>query len=79
MKGRPSVWQRTGALEARAPRRAAPRTSWDLDALTVEELEALMPLSEKQAAADQACATPAWTAGELALLEALAAKAGAAR
>ena len=44
--------------------------------LLVEELEALMPLSEKQAAADDAGCEPAWTVDELLLLEALAAKAG---
>jgi hypothetical protein len=79
VNGQPSVWRRTGALEARAPRRAVPRTSWNLDALTVEELAVLMPLSEKQAAADEAGSEPAWTADELALVAALAAKAGADR
>jgi hypothetical protein len=61
------------------PTRAPRRSGWDLDALSVEELEALMPLSEKQAASEAAGVAPAWTADELALLDALAAKAGAGR
>lgn len=79
MRGRPSVWARTGVLEARVPPPSRWWCDWDLDALTDDELEALMPLSEKQAAADEVGRAPAWTAEELALLERLAVKAGADR
>lgn len=72
MKGRRSVWIRTGVLEARVPHRSRWRTAWNLDALSDEDLEALLPLSEKQAAA---AGEVAWTADEQALMARLWAKA----
>jgi hypothetical protein len=73
------VWTRSEVLEARLPRRLTQRCGWDLDALSVEELEELLPLSAKQAAAEAAGVPAAWTRAELALLGRLAAKAGADR
>lgn len=77
--GRRSIWARTSLLEARVPPRSRWRCDWDFDALTDDELEALMPLSEKQAAAEEAGIPAAWTPAELVLLERLGAKAGAPR
>jgi len=81
VRGRTSVAVRAAkvevALARRPPRRGSP---WNLDALTDDELEALLPLAEKQAAGDAAGTEPGWTTDELALLERLWAKqAGANR
>lgn len=77
MRGKPSVWRRTGVLEAQRPRHVPQTCGWTLAALSDAELEALLPLGEKQAAAEAAGRAPAWTSEESALLERLAAKAGA--
>ncbi|MCC6421466.1 MAG: hypothetical protein IT429_24880 [Gemmataceae bacterium] len=77
MRGKASVWRRTGVLEAQRPRRASRQPSWDLAALSDAELEALLPLAEKQAAAEAEGRAPAWTRNEQDLLAGLAAKAGA--
>jgi hypothetical protein len=62
-------------LEAQRPRRAPQTCDWTLAALSDAELEALLPLAEKQAAAEAAGGAPAWTPEDVALLERLAAKA----
>lgn len=79
MKGRPSVFVRAGRVEATLATRpkSKPDRGWNLDALTDGELEALLPLSEKWAAARAAGEEPAWTAEEAALLGQLWAKASA--
>jgi hypothetical protein len=53
-------------LERRRPVGHRFRTAWNLDACSDEELEAMMPLAEKRAAA--APEEPDWTAEEIALL-----------
>ncbi len=73
MKGRRSVWVRTGHLEARRPRLAR-SSALNLKALTDEELEGLLPLAEKLAAAN---GDPDWTPEEQALVAAVWAKATA--
>ncbi len=72
MRGRPSVFARAGRLEAARARRPVRRpSSWNLDVLTDDELEALLPLAEQQAAAAAEGREPAWTTAEAALLERL--------
>jgi hypothetical protein len=65
-------------LEAARPLHASRQPSWDLAALSDAELEALLPLAEKQAAAEAAGRAPAWTCDEREILERLATKAGMA-
>ena len=76
MRGRRSVVSRLGVLEASLTVRSR-RHFWNLAALTDEELEALIPLSEKRDTAAAAGIPAVWTGEELALLERLGAKAGA--
>ncbi len=75
MRGKPSLTVRAGRLEALRPRRL-PRKEprWNLEALSDEDLEALLPLAEKRAAVDAVGTEPTWTAEEAALLERLWAK-----
>lgn len=79
MRGRPSVSVRAGRVGAALATRpkAKPDRGWDLGALSDDELETLLPLSEKWAAARAAGEEPAWTAAEAALLARLWAKASA--
>jgi hypothetical protein len=74
-----TVWTRIGVLEERRGPSDRWRCAWNLDALSDEELEMLMPLSAKQAAASAAGHEPAWTPAERALLAELGAKAGIER
>jgi len=66
---------RAGKLEAALARRPPrkPRR-WDLDALSDDDLEALLPLAEQQAAAEAAGTAPAWTPEDVTLMERLWAK-----
>ncbi len=75
MRGKASLTLRAGRLEALRPRRPS-RTEprWNLDALSDEDLEALLPLAEKRAAGEAVGAEPAWAAEEVALLGRLWAK-----
>jgi hypothetical protein len=74
MRRRPNLWIRTDELEQRRPKHERWRTNWNLDALSVDDLEALMPLSEKHAAHGDAVV---WSAEEMALMERLWIKATA--
>jgi hypothetical protein len=76
MKGRPNLWRRTATLERRRPVVHRFRTDWNLDAFSDEDLEAMMPLAEKRAAA--APGEPEWTPEEIALLTRLWHKANGA-
>lgn len=75
MRGRTSVLLRAAKLEVALARRP-PRKDrrWNQDTLSEADLEALLPLAEKQTIAKAARAAPAWTAEEVALLERLWAK-----
>lgn len=73
------VWTRVGVLEDRQPPADRWRCAWNLEALTDDELEALMLLSAKHEAAIAAGHEPVWTPAERALLAELGAKAGAGR
>lgn len=66
MKGRPNLWRRTATLEQHRPAPSRWQTPWNLDSFSDEDLEAMLPLAEKRAAA--APAEPDWTAEEIALL-----------
>lgn len=75
MRGKLSVLLRTGKLEAALARRPARRRSrWNLAALSDAELEALLPLSEKQVAAEAGGTEPEWIPDEISLMERLWAK-----
>jgi hypothetical protein len=74
-----NVWTRLGVLEERRAPFDRWRCDWNLDALSDAELEALMPLSAKQAEATAASHEPVWTPAELALLAELGTKAGVGR
>lgn len=74
MKRRPNLWSRTEVLERRRPIRSRWHTDWNLDALSDEELESLLPLSEKHAEHGDAVV---WSAEEMELLERLWLKATA--
>ena len=75
MRGTASLTLRAGRLESALARRTVRRVSpWNLDALSDADLEALLPLAEKQAAADAAGTGLHWTAKERLQLEALWAK-----
>lgn len=73
------IWTRVGVLEDHQPPADRWRCDWNLDALSDAELEALMPLSAKQATANAAGHEPAWTPAERTLLAELATKAGVGR
>jgi hypothetical protein len=74
VRRRPNLWRRTDDLEQRRPPCSRWHTDWNLDALSDEELESLLPLSEKHAAQ---CDAAVWTAEEMALMERLWIKATA--
>ena len=61
-----NVRRRTETLEQRIPTPNRWQTAWNLDALSDEDLEALMPLAEKRAEATPD--EPEWTAEEIALM-----------
>jgi hypothetical protein len=72
MRGRPSVFVRTGKLEVALARRTVPRrVRYDFSAFADQELEALAALAEQVEAGG---GEPAWTEADLAVLYRLEAK-----
>ncbi len=77
MKGRPSLWRRTGLLEARWQDQAIRLPGrYDLSRYSDEELDELERLAMT---AEQAVGPPEWTAAEALALVQLAAKQDPAR